>query len=188
LRWIGVKLYYEPLFKSQCVKVGKRFKILRGTIQGIPYLNGKLYIEIGDNVTIHSVTTFAGNKVYDTPLLKIGNNTYIGSRTNISVAKEVTIGNNCYFADDITIRDNDGHPVDFLRRRANAVVEKQDVKPVSIGNDVWVGAGCFILKGVTVGHRSIIAANAVVTKDVPPDVIVAGNPAHIIKNLVQDEK
>ena len=53
--WLGLKLYYEPLFKSQCVQVGKNFRIIRGNLQGIPYVAGKPCIEIGNNVTLHSI-------------------------------------------------------------------------------------------------------------------------------------
>lgn len=181
---VGVKCYYEPLFKSQCVKVGKRFRIIRGTIQGMPYLNGRLNIEIGDNVTFHSVITFAGNKIYDNPVLRVGDSTYIGSRVSIAVAREVVIGKHCYLADNIIVRDNDGHPVDYLLRRKNEPVSKEAVASVRIGDDVWIGSGSLILKGVSIGDRSIIAAHSVVTKDVPQDTLVGGNPAKIIRSLV----
>ena len=182
-RWVGVKFYYEPLFKSQCVDVGKNFRIIRGKLQGIPYIVGKPYIEIGDNATLHSVITFSGNKVYDCPSIRIGNNTYIGSRVNISVAEEVSIGDNCYLANNIIIRDNDGHPVDCIKRRQDHTVQKDDVKPVRIGNDVWIGSGAIILKGVTIGNGAIVGSGAVVVKYVDPFTIVAGNPAKVVKRL-----
>jgi maltose O-acetyltransferase len=53
-----------------------------------------------------------------------------------------------------------------------------------IGDDVWVGNGAMILKGVTIGDRAVVAARAVVTKDVPPDTVVAGNPARVVKTLL----
>ena len=182
-KWIGVKLYYEPLFKSQCVKVGKNFRIVRGNLQGIPYFSGKMYIEIGDNATFHSVITLSSNKVYDFPKLKIGNNVYIGARVSFSVAKEITVGDNCYFANEITVRDNDGHPLDYLKRRANEAVPKDAVKPIKIGNDVWVGSRVLILKGVTIGDGAVIASGSIVTKDVEPFTLVGGNSAKIIKRL-----
>jgi len=181
--WIGLKLYYEPLFKSQCVRVGKNFRIVRGIMQGIPYLSGKVYIEIGDNVILHSVTTIAGNKVYDRPILKVGNNTYIGSRVGFNVAQEISIGDYCYLADNITIRDNDGHPLDHKLRNQNQPVDKKDVKPVIIGSNVWIGSGCIIHKGITIGDGAIIGSGSVVINDVDPSTIVAGNPAKVIKRL-----
>jgi len=182
-RWLGVKLYYEPLFKSQCANVGKNFRIIRGKLQGIPLISGNLFIEIGNNVTFHSVVTLSGSKVYDYPLLRIGDDTYIGSRVSISVAREITIGNNCYFADNIIIRDNDGHPVDYIKRRQNEPVQKEDVKPVRIGDDVWIGSGSIILKGAVIGDGAIIASGTVVSKDVEPFTVVAGNPGICVKRL-----
>lgn len=182
-RWLGVKFYYEPLFKSQCEKVGRNFKIIRGTLQGIPYISGRLILLIGDNVTFHSVITFSGNKVFNNPILKVGNNTYIGSRVSISVAKEITIGNNCYIADNIIIRDNDGHPIDVVERRNNKSVAKEEVHPINIEDDVWIGSSSIILKGVRIGAGSVIASGSVVTKDVPPSTVVGGNPAKILKTL-----
>jgi len=55
--------------------------------------------------------------------------------------------------------------------------------PITIGNDVWIGGSCVILPGITIGDHSIIAAGSVVTKDVPSNSIVAGNPARILKNI-----
>ncbi len=59
----------------------------------------------------------------------------------------------------------------------------QPIDAVHIGDDVWIGQGAIVLKGVTIGHRSVVGAGAVVTKDVPADVVVAGNPARIVKHL-----
>lgn len=182
-RWLGVKVYYEPLFKSQCESIGKRFKIVRGKLQGIPLISGNLVLKIGDNVTLHSVITLSGHKVYDRPVLNIGDYSYIGSRVNISVGKEVYIGKYCYLADNITIRDNDGHPIDYLKRRNNEAVQKEDIKPVRICDDVWIGSGSIILKGVTIGDGAIVASGSVVSKDVKPFSIVGGNPAVHIKDL-----
>jgi acetyltransferase-like isoleucine patch superfamily enzyme len=57
------------------------------------------------------------------------------------------------------------------------------MRPVVLGDDVWVGAGAVILKGVTVGDGAVVAARAVVTRDVPADTVVAGNPARVVKRL-----
>ena len=69
----------------------------------------------------------------------------------------------------------------MLRRTSPAPPEA--IKPVLIGDDVWIGADAKILKGVAIGDRSIVGAGAIVTKSVPPDVIVAGNPARVVKSL-----
>jgi acetyltransferase-like isoleucine patch superfamily enzyme len=79
------------------------------------------------------------------------------------------------------IADNDNHPLDWRLRREKVVVDKANVKPVHIGDDVWVGAGCFILKGVTIGNGAVIGAGSVVVKDIAPYCVAAGNPAKVIR-------
>ncbi|GAB6098060.1 acyltransferase [Desulfatiferula olefinivorans] len=183
LYWLSVKLYYEPLFKSQCSSVGNNFRIVRGHLQGIPYISGGLTMIIGDNVTLHSVITFSASKVFDNPKLIIGDTTYIGSYVSISVADEVSIGNHCFIAGNVTIRDNDGHSYDYLKRRKDEQVEACDVKKVKIGNDVWIGSGATILKGVSIGDGAIIASGTIVTKNVDAFTIVGGNPSKKLRKL-----
>lgn len=109
---------------------------------------------------------------------------------NITVGRNVFINAGCQFQDHggIVLEDNVlvghntviatlNHDQDY-RRRSSLLPA-----PVRVCRDVWIGAGCVILPGVTIGERSIVAAGAVVTKDVPPDVVVGGVPARIIKHL-----
>ena len=102
---------------------------------------------------------------------------FINEGVEITCASEVTIGKNAHIARGAAIRDYDGHYIESLNYRTT--------KPVHIGDDVWIGNRAMILKGVTIGEGSIVAANAVVTKDVPPHCIVAGNPAKIIRENVR---
>lgn len=71
------------------------------------------------------------------------------------------------------------HPLDPIERSSG----KEFGEPVKVGNDVWIGGGAMIMPGVTIGDRVVIASGAVVTKDVPDDVVVGGNPARVIKEL-----
>lgn len=82
--------------------------------------------------------------------------------------------------------DPAGHPTDAARRRAHEPTPPDAIAPVSIGDDVWIGTGAIILKGVSVGDRAIVAARAVVTKDVPADAVVAGNPARVVSTLAPE--
>lgn len=108
---------------------------------------------------------------------------YVGiSGSTICAAKQVTIGNNVLIGSGCLITDTDAHPIDWLERRDGRDGNKK-VAPVTIGDDVFIGARCIILKGVTIGDRAVVGAGSVVSKDVPPDCIVAGNPARIIKHL-----
>ena len=85
--------------------------------------------------------------------------------------------NHCY--------DNDGHPKDAGSRRRNEPVRPEDVRPIKIGDDVWIGTGAIVLKGVSIGDRAIVGAGAVVVRDVQPDTVVAGNPARLIRTLTE---
>ncbi len=110
--------------------------------------------------------------------LEIGDNTYI-NESLIQCASTMKIGRDCAIAGDVLIQDTDFHPV--LDENG---IEKPYIKPITIGNKVWVCAKATILKGVTIGDGAIIAAGAVVTKDVPARCLVGGNPARVIKNNV----
>ena len=169
-----------PVFSSRCTKVGKGLQLPNG----IPLVIGDhLRIYLGDNVSILR-STIGASKIYDNPILSVGNNTTLGYGMVISVAKKVEIGDNCLIAPYCMIMDNDDHPVNPQQRLDCIPVDPDDVKPVKIGNNVWIGAYSAILKGVTIGDNSIIATHSVVTKDVQPNCIYAGSPARpITRNI-----
>ena len=124
------------------------------------------------------------NISYPESKLIIGDNVGI-SGSSICASVGVTIGNNVLIGSGCLITDSDAHPLDWKDRRKD-LFNKVSRAPIVIGNDVFIGARCIILKGVTIGDRAIIGACSVVTKDVPQDSIVAGNPATIIKRLYAD--
>lgn len=173
LRWLINFFWAIPLFRARCEKVGKNLSLPNG----IPLVvGGHLKIFLGDNVSIGR-STIGASKVFDDPVLRIGNHTSIGYGTVISVTKEVSIGNNCLIAPHCMIMDSDDHPIDPQKRLLKMPVEKEEVRPIKIGNNVWIGAHCAILKGVTIGDNSIISTHSVITKDVIENSIYAGNPA-----------
>src|SRR5262249_26377606 len=112
--------------------------------------------------------------VVDSGELAIGHNTNVNGLTKILVAESVRIGRDCTLSWDVQILDNDFHTITMNGE------PKPARAPVEIGDRVWVGARATILKGVTVGDGAIVAAGAVVTRDVPPNAIVAGCPATMI--------
>lgn len=113
--------------------------------------------------------------------LIIGNNVGISGST-ICATTSVTIGDNVLIGSGCIITDTDAHPIDWEYRK-NGKNEKTKRSPIVIGNDVFIGARSIILKGVTIGDRAVIGAGSVVSKDVPADCIVAGNPAVVVKQL-----
>lgn len=147
-------------------------------------------ITIGDNFYLSSgngVNPIASNlqaDVYVEPgaTLTIGNNVGMSS-TRLWIHESARIGNNVKIGGCVLITDTDAHPMDYMARRSSNEGTKS--APVVIEDDVWVGAHCIILKGVTIGARSVIGAGSVVTKSIPADCVAAGNPCRVIKSLNQ---
>jgi acetyltransferase-like isoleucine patch superfamily enzyme len=172
-RQVVERFWSVPLFKARCEKAGKNLRLPNG----IPLVVGNhLRIQVGNNVTIMR-TTIGASKVFDHPVLKIGNGSGIGYGTTISISKEVEIGDHCMIGTNCLIMDSDDHPINPQKRLTGEGVAPEQVKPVIIGNNVWIGSYCVVLKGVTVGDNSIISAHSVVTRSVVPNTIYAGNPA-----------
>jgi acetyltransferase-like isoleucine patch superfamily enzyme len=179
LVWALRFFWFEPLFRTQCAAVGEGFRM-----EHLPCVYGNGQIIIGNNVHLAGKSGFNfGNRVHASPEVRIGDGSFIGHACSFSAAESITIGNHCLLAGSVRIADFDGHPVDASCRRAKEPAPREGIRPVVIGDDVWLGAESIILKGVTIGPRSIVGAGSVVTRDVPPDVVVAGNPARVVKHL-----
>lgn len=110
--------------------------------------------------------------------IKIGKSVFINFNCCILDAAEVNIGNNVMFAPNVQIYTAT-HPIDAKTR--NSWLEY--AKPITIGNDVWLGGGVIVCPGVTIGDGAVIGAGSVVTKDIPKDVVAVGNPAKVIKKI-----
>ncbi len=116
------------------------------------------------------------------PELAIGNNCNFGAFNHITCINKVFIGDNCLTGKWVTITDNSHGDTDFVSLQRPPIKRPVVSKgPVIIGKNVWIGDKATILPGVIIGDGAVIAANAVVTKDVPSYSVAAGNPAKIIK-------
>lgn len=178
------------------IKYGKNFRVFNHLYLKIHV--GAL-VQIGNNCTIMSgaglnplsrnikTCIYVGKKA----TLKLGNDVGISSST-LWVKESVSIGNSMAIGADCIIMDTDAHNLDWKIRcseETNEYGESVDMvtaasAPIVIEDNVLVGARCIILKGVTIGARSIIGSGSIVTKDIPSDCIAAGNPCKVIKSIV----
>lgn len=154
-------------------------------------VQGKKYISIGDGFYLgkYSVLIAIDNyndKVY-TPSIVFGENTMIGDFANISAICEIIFGNNVLVGKWLTVVDN-SHGM-LTASSILVPVWRRDLThkgTVRIGNNVWIGDKVTILPGVTVGDNAIIGANSLVSKDVPANSIVGGNPAVVLRTLYSE--
>lgn len=129
----------------------------------------------GDNVRIHNSI-----EIIMPEFLKIGNNTSIAAFTTIFSTYGVTIGENCWISSNCGISSYN-HVLNSTNRQKDSFLDKDYSKPVSIGNNVWLGMNVVVLPGVTIGDNSVIGAGSVVTKNIPANELWFGNPAKFVK-------
>ena len=156
-----------PLYQHR----GKCSKIHRSVRMDTPPYRK---FSLGDYSVVESFSCI-NNAVGD---VIIGDHTRVGLHN--TVIGPVTIGNHVNLAQGITVTALNHN---FAEKDLRIDEQGISTNPVTIGNDIWIGANAVILPGVTIGDRSVVAAGAVVTKDVPPHTLVAGVPAKIIKEL-----
>ncbi|MCK5306493.1 MAG: acyltransferase [Candidatus Omnitrophica bacterium] len=153
------------------VKIGKKFKVFKGF-----KIEGGGVVTIGDNVEVHDFSRIivAKNKAK----VVIGNNVILNNCTFYSW-DSITVGDFCLLVGGYS--DTDSHSISIDRRtNPNAIV---NVSPIIIEENVWVGTNSIILKGVKIGRNSVVGAGSVVTRDIPENCVVAGNPAKVIKHI-----
>lgn len=110
--------------------------------------------------------------------ISVGYNVFMNYNCCILDVMPVTIGDRVMLAPNVQIYTAT-HPLNAKERNSG----KEFAKPITIGNDVWIGGGAIICPGVTIGNGAVIGAGAIVTKDVPDNVMVGGNPAKVIKTI-----
>lgn len=174
------------MYSRKFKKLGKRATCGKGlSIKGPQYISIGDDFQAGRNLLLQAWDEYEGDIF--TPELRIGNNVVLTDNIQISCCNLIEIGDNCLMGGNVYISDNSHGESDFL--------DLPPVKrplyskgPVVIGENVWIGRNATILSGVTIGQNSIIGANSVVNKDVPPNSVVGGIPAKIIKSASQNTK
>ena len=182
--WLRFRHWYaEHFLRPACDALGDHHTIMS------PW-----YVKIsGPNIRIGKCVTLIGERAapvkigvwgreLDSGSITIGDYVLVSPGSRISASDEITIGDSVMLANGVYITDSDWHGIyDRTARDAR-------VAPVHIGDNVWLGDGSTVLKGVTIGENSVVGANAVVTRDVPANVVVAGNPARVVKELDRERE
>ena len=183
-----IKFIKINIWKSKNIKLKSNISFL-----GIPiiqnFINAR--ITIGKNCLLCSDSKYTALGVSHKIIIRtlnqnaeiiIGDNVRM-SGTCICAAKSIIIGNRCVIGSDVIIADTNFHSLEStVRSTINDPIEAKNA-PIKIGNDVFIGTKSIILSGVSLGDRVIVGAGSVVTKSFSEDLIIAGNPAKIIRNI-----
>ena len=170
----------EPLFKAYCHSYGSDLH----TGIFVHWIQGKGRIILGDNVRFDGKSSFKFAARYTPhPTLRVGSRTGFGHGCSFTVGKAIVIGEDCRIASNVTMFDAPGHSLDPEKRRQGQPSDDEEVRPITIGNNVWIGVGAVICPGATIGDNSVIAMGATVMANVPPNTLAGGNPARSIKSL-----
>jgi len=158
-------------------------------------IRNKKYIKLGEGMTCGTGCRFEAYPIHHNlkPVLILGKNIQINDYVHITASSQVKIDDHVLMASRIYISDvqHGCYSGDGVHSRPDTIAKNRKLTclPVHIEENVWIGEGVCILPGVTIGRNSVIGANAVVTKSMPANAIVAGNPAKVIKTYdAQTEK
>ena len=165
---------------NQLIQLAKLRSVASGVITVSTQFDGSIRPMGRVRISLDNHCRFGRDVVVETGpdgQIKLGNNVRINAGSTIVSYSNVTIADDCMIGEYVSIRDADHglDPGQLIR------LQPHNTKPIVIERDVWIGRGSVILKGVTLGKGSVVAANSVVTHDVEPLTIVGGVPAKVIK-------
>lgn len=167
----------DPVLLKEREEARRKVRIYNQTLETEEEKRTKLLKELlgstGENISMEPNIRF--DYGYNT---HVGENFYANFDCTILDVCQVRFGDNCMLAPGVQIYTAT-HPLDPTKRNSG----KEYAKPITFGNNVWIGGSAIINPGVTVGDNVVIASGAVVTKGVPDNVVVGGNPARIIKQI-----
>lgn len=150
-------------------------------------------IQVGKDCVISGVLITEREK----SLISIGDNVFVGGNTIIDCVEQIKIEDDVLISYGCLLVDSDNHSIHYGSRKKDLADWRNGgghdwsttiTRPIHIGKGAWLGARVMILKGVTVGECAVVGAGSVVSNDVPPFTIVAGNPARVVRKLDPDER
>lgn len=176
---IPANVHYGTGFYCESAQVFRQFRSLHPRA-----------VVIGDHVSCYAGCSFA---LGESGTCSVGDFTLLNGAL-IMAQERIEIGSHCLISWQVGIADSDFHPLDPKQRWVDAealapyFADRPPRPPVvtarvKIGDNVWIGMNATILKGVTIGENAVVAAGSVVTRDVPSNMVVAGNPAIVVRNL-----
>jgi len=147
-------------------------------LRGRVHLSGCGEVVLGEGVSLNGTVVPIELVTYASGRIEIGNHTFINYGSSIAARASVKIGSYCHIGYYTFVMDNGQH--DVVRHS-----ELPPSEPVIIGDHVWIGSKVVVLPGVRIGSQSTIGAGSIVTKDVPPRCVAAGNPARVLRHLTE---
>ena len=180
--WLRARdAWVDYFLRPRCEYLGPYANIMKPwyvTISGDNIRIGHSFTAIGEPQ--HRVEIGIWGRSFGQGKVTIGDACLMSPGARISASDEVTLGDGVMMANGAYITDSDWHGL------YDRIDRDERVTPVRIGHNVWIGDSAKVLKGVTIGDNTVVAAGAIVTRDLPANVVVAGNPAKIVKELNPD--
>ena len=179
-------MYY--IHPSAGVSIEKYFNFNRSWAKDRMVLNkqsGSLYLAAGASLGVGSFDAYAGCRINVNAgaRLTLGSG-YMNHDCVIDCFESITVGQNVVISERVVMRDSDNHTIRAMEACERTMDEHVVTSPIVVEDNVWIGMNATILKGVTIGEGSIIAAGSVVTRSIPPHCLAAGVPAKVIKTDV----
>jgi acetyltransferase-like isoleucine patch superfamily enzyme len=174
--------YYQPLFEALCASVEPGLHLEMTPDSKLPVVYN-VQLHIGRNVRLPARATFSGARNAEKPpIIVIGEDCIFGQRVILRAGTEIRLGRHVMISTNCLLGGDPGHPLDPIARRT-LPAPREAHGAIVIEDDVWLCTNVTVVGNVRIGRGSVVAASSVVTKDVPPYTLVAGNPARPIRSL-----
>jgi acetyltransferase-like isoleucine patch superfamily enzyme len=176
--FVSMIVDFGHIMNAQLRFLGKAKAPFSVRLRGRAHLRGSGEIVLNEGVSLNGTVVPIELITYESGRIEIGKHTFINYGSSIAARASVAIGSYCHLGHYMFVMDNDQH--DVIRHN-----ELPPSKPVVIEDNVWIGSKVVILPGVRIGTRAVIGAGSIVTKDIPPRCVAAGNPARVLRHLTE---
>jgi acetyltransferase-like isoleucine patch superfamily enzyme len=175
---VSMLVDFTHVMNAQLRLLGKAKAPLSVRLRGRVRLSGNGKVVLGEGVSLNGTVVPIELVTYESGRIEIGEHTFINYGSCIAARASVKIGSYCHLGHYMFVMDNNQH--DVLRHW-----ELPPSEPVIIEDNVWIGSKVVILPGVRIGSRAVIGAGSIVTKNIPPRCVAAGNPARVLRHLTE---